>query len=322
MRTKSAIRIDIRTQHSPTVDGVNQATVSEGTVAFRDYETWYRVTGDLGAPLTPLVVAHGGPGCSHDYLLSLAALADAGRAVVHYDQLGGGRSTHLPDADPGFWTVSLFLEELDNLLVALGINDRYHLLGQSWGGMLGAEHAIRRPAGLRGLVLSNSPASMDLWASEALVLRAQMAPAVASALDRHEADGTTNDPEYLAATQAYYDEHVCRVVPNPPEVVRTFEIMSHDSTVYNTMNGPNEFFCIGTLRGWSVVDRVQAITAPTLLLSGRHDEATPATVQPFFDQIPDVRWEIFEDSSHMPFVEEPERYRAVVDDFLAAHDAD
>jgi L-proline amide hydrolase len=241
---------------------------------------------------------------------------------VHYDQLGGGRSTHLPDADPGFWTVSLFLEELDNLLVALGINDRYHLLGQSWGGMLGAEHAIRRPAGLRGLVLSNSPASMDLWASEALVLRAQMAPAVASALDRHEADGTTNDPEYLAATQAYYDEHVCRVVPNPPEVVRTFEIMSHDSTVYNTMNGPNEFFCIGTLRGWSVVDRVQAITAPTLLLSGRHDEATPATVQPFFDQIPDVRWEIFEDSSHMPFVEEPERYRAVVDDFLAAHDAD
>jgi L-proline amide hydrolase len=214
------------------------------------------------------------------------------------------------------------LDELDNLLTTLGLDARYHFLGQSWGGMLGAEHAIRQPSGLRALVLSNSPASMDLWASEALVLRSTMPAEVAEALDRHEADGSLNDPEYLAATQAYYDVHVCRVLPNPPEVVRTFEIMSHDSTVYNTMNGPNEFFCVGTLRGWSVVERVRHILAPTLLLSGRHDEATPATIQPFFDNIPDVRWEIFEDSSHMPFVEEPERFRAVVEEFLAAHDAD
>ena len=301
---------------------MSEPPVREGVISFCEYETWYRVTGDLASPLTPLVVAHGGPGCSHDYLLSLAELAQSGRAIVHYDQLGGGRSTHLPDADPGFWTVELFLEELDNLLSALGIGARYHLLGQSWGGMLAAEHAIRQPAGLRGLVLSNSPASMDLWASEALVLRAQLPTEIAEALDAHEADGSTDNPEYLAATQAYYDLHVCRVLPNPPEVVRTFEIMSHDSTVYNTMNGPNEFFCIGTLRGWSVVERVKDILAPTLLLSGRHDEATPATIQPFFDDIPDVRWEIFEESSHMPFVEEPERYRSVVDAFLADHDTD
>jgi L-proline amide hydrolase len=102
--------------------------------------------------------------------------------------------------------------------------------------------------------------------------------------------------------------------------VRAFEIMAEDSTVYNTMNGPNEFFCIGTLRDWSVVDRVDLITAPTLLLSGRYDEATPATVEPFFEGIHEVRWEIFEDSSHMPFVEEPERYRSIVEDFLASHD--
>lgn len=86
------------------------------------------------------------------------------------------------------------------------------------------------------------------------------------------------------------------------------------------MNGPNEFFCIGTLRDWSVVDKVRDINASTLLLSGRFDEATPATVHPFFERIPDVRWEIFEDSSHMPFVEEPERYRAVVEEFLASKD--
>jgi L-proline amide hydrolase len=299
---------------------MTELKVTEGVIPFHEYETWYRVTGDLSSALTPLVVVHGGPGSSHDYLLSLAEIAHSGRPVIHYDQLGGGRSTHLPNEAPEFWTVDLFLAELDNLLQFFDIADRYHLLGQSWGGMLGAEHAILRPSGLRALVLSNSPASMALWASEAKILRSEMPPEVEAALDRHEADGTTNDPEYLSATQAYYDLHVCRVVPNPPEVVRAFEIMAEDSTVYNTMNGPNEFFCIGTLSGWSVVERVHNINAPTLLLSGRHDEATPATVQPFFESIPDVRWEIFENSSHMPFVEEPEQYRAVVEEFLASFD--
>jgi L-proline amide hydrolase len=294
--------------------------VQEGTISFNEWSTWYRVTGDLNAGMTPLVVVHGGPGCTHDYLLALTAIAESGRPVVHYDQLGGGRSTHLPDRGGDFWTVQLFLDELDNLLDSLGIADDYHLLGQSWGGMLGAEHAIRQPTGLRSAILSNSPASMALWASEAKILRGQLPPDVEATLDRHEADGTTEDPEYLAASQVYYDEHVCRVVPNPPEVVRTFEFLTEDPTVYHTMNGPNEFFCIGTLRNWSVVDRVQHIVAPTLLLSGRFDEATPATVQPFFDAIPDVRWEIFEASSHMPFIEERERYLSVVEDFLVQHD--
>jgi L-proline amide hydrolase len=286
------------------------------------FTTTRRGTGSPATSLhmTPLVLVHGGPGCTHDYLLSLAALADQGRAVIHYDQLGAGNSTHLPDKGVEFWTVDLFLDELDNLLEALGVRDGYHLLGQSWGGMLGSEHALRRPEGLTSLVISNSPASMELWSQEAKKLRALLPAEVEAALDRHEAAGTTKDPEYLAATQVYYDEHVCRVVPNPPDVVRTFQLLEEDPTVYHAMNGPNEFYCIGSLRDWSVVDRVKDITAATLLCSGRFDEATPATVQPFFDAIPDVRWEIFEASSHMPFIEEPERYLDVVPSFLAEHD--
>lgn len=295
-------------------------TVTEGTVSFGEWTTWYRITGDLESAMTPLVVVHGGPGCTHDYLLALASLAESGRPVVHYDQLGAGRSTHLPDRGSDFWTVELFLDELDNLLTSLGISDGYHLLGQSWGGMLSSEHAIRSPRGLKSLILSNSPASMKLWASEAKVLRAQLPSDVEEVLDRHEREGSTNDPEYLAAAQTYYDLHVCRILPNPPEVLTTMEYMAKDSTVYNTMNGPNEFFCIGSLRNWTVVDKVSTITAPTLLLSGRHDEATPATVQPFFDNIPDARWTVFDESSHMPFVEEPDLYRETVEAFLLEHD--
>ena len=290
-----------------------------GTVAFGPYETWYRVTGDLDAGRIPLVVLHGGPGAAHNYLLQIANLASTGRPVIHYDQLGCGNSTHLPGQGGEFWTVDLFLDELTNLVAALGL-ERFHLLGQSWGGMLAAEYAVTRPAGLAALVISNSPASIDLWVAEATRLRHDLPADVRDALDLHEAAGTTQDPAYLAATQAFYDRHVCRVVPNPPEVLATEAQLNEDPTVYHTMNGPNEFYCIGTLRSWSIVDRLSLIAAPTLLISGRYDEATPATVQPFADRVENARWTIFEHSSHMPFVEEPEHYRDVVGAFLDEHD--
>jgi L-proline amide hydrolase len=300
------------------------APTAEGFVDFRERQTWYRVTGDLAATRaagrSPLVVLHGGPGATHDYTLSIARLAGTGRAVVHYDQLGAGRSTHLPDEGADFWTVQLFLDELDAVLAHLGIADRYAVLGQSWGGMLGAEHAIRRPAGLTSLVIADSPASMELWVSEADRLRADLPPEVQATLLRHEAAGTTSDPEYTRAEQVFYDRHVCRIVPNPPEVAASFAAIEADPTVYHTMNGPSEFHVIGTLRSWSVVDRVDRIAVPTLVVTGAHDEATPATVQPFVDGIPDVRWEVFADSSHMPHVEEEERYLDVVGTFLDAQD--
>jgi L-proline amide hydrolase len=297
---------------------------SESTLDFREWKTWYRITGDLPATISagkaPLVVLHGGPGATHDYTLSIAGIAEQGRAVIHYDQLGCGRSTHLPERGADFWTVQLFLDELDNLLEGLGIADNYAVLGQSWGGMLGAEHAIRQPAGLNCLVIADSPASMDLWVSEANRLREDLPRDVQNTLLRHEAAGTTDSKEYADAEAVFYSRHVCRMVPNPPEVTASFDAIAADPTVYHTMNGPSEFHVIGSLRNWSVVDEVKNIAVPTLLINGAYDEATPATVQPFADAIPDVRWETFAESSHMPHVEEEERYLSVVGAFLDEHD--
>lgn len=294
--------------------------VTEGKAPFRDYETWYRVTGDLSSGLTPLIVAHGGPGCTHDYVDSFAALAGAGRAVIHYDQIGNGRSTRLPGKGAEFWTVDLFMAELHNLIARLGLG-RYSLLGQSWGGMLGAEFAITRPRGLKALVLADSPASMPVWIEETGRLRDALPEEVKAVLSRHEAAGTTDHPDYAKATKAFNARHVCRLDPLPDAVKRTNAAMEADSHVYNLMIGPNEFHITGTLADWSVVDRVHLIEVPTLLISGAHDEATPATVQPFADGIPDVRWHVFPNSSHMPHVEEFDDCMKVVGDFLARCDA-
>jgi L-proline amide hydrolase len=289
----------------------------EGYAPFGDYRTWYRVTGDMAGGKPPLVALHGGPGCTHDYIEAYADLAAGGRAVVHYDQLGNGKSTHLRDADPGFWTVSLFLAELDNLLAHLGVAGCYDMIGQSWGGMLAAEHAVLRPPGLRRLVIANSPASMRTWVAEANRLRADLPGDVQEALSRHEADGTTDHPDYVAATRAFYDRHLCRVAWSDG-LERTFAAMMDDPTVYGTMNGPSEFHVIGTIRDWTIEDRLNAIDVPVLLISGYHDEATPLTQKPFLDHIPDVRQVVFPHSSHLPHIEERAAFMPVVEAFLDA----
>lgn len=288
----------------------------KGTVPFRGHKTWFRVTGDLASG-TPVVVAHGGPGSTHDYLLHLAGLAERGHPVVHYDQLGNGGSTHLPNQDPSFWTVDLFLDELDNLLGHLDIAGDYILFGQSWGGLLCSAHAARRPAGLRGLVIANSPASMPIWREETARLRTHLPPDVQAALTEHEQAGTTDSKEYFDATMAFYDEHVCRIKPWPRDVAATMMEIYNDPTVYTTMNGPNEFHVVGSLRDFTVESLLPDIEVPVLVLSGEYDEATPATVQPYQDLIKDVRWEILPGASHMPHVETPEAFDLVLGRFLA-----
>ncbi|MBZ9774949.1 proline iminopeptidase-family hydrolase [Mesorhizobium sp. CO1-1-8] len=292
----------------------------EGRAAFGPYETWYRVRGELGGKKAPVVILHGGPGVAHNYVDAYKLLARRDRAVIHYDQLGCGNSTLLPEKGADFWTPGLFIDELENLVDHLGIRAGFHVLGQSWGGMLGAEYAVTRPQGLKSLTIANSPASMKLWVEEANRLRADLPADVQETLTRHEQAGTTDDAAYQAATMVFYERHVCRVVPFPPEVTESFAQVVRNPTVYHLMNGPNEFHVIGTLKNWSIVERLPAIDVPTLIISGRHDEATPGTVQPYKDGIKGSRWEIFEHSSHMPHVEEQDACMRVVGDFLDHND--
>ncbi|HET8642842.1 MAG TPA: proline iminopeptidase-family hydrolase [Pseudonocardiaceae bacterium] len=287
----------------------------KGTVPFGPYRTWYRVTGEL-AGRTALVAVHGGPGSTHDYLLNLAGLTGYGVTVVHYDQLGNGGSTRLPDRPAEFWTVELFLDELDNLLRQLDIAQDYVLFGHSWGGMLAAKHACARPPGLHGLIVADAPASYPLWLAEMAVLRAALPPGVNETLLRHERAGTTDTDEYYAATRPFYERHVCRLNPWPRDYQASFYEMYNDPTVYFAMNGPSEFHVTGSLRDWSVVDCLPRIDVPTLVISGRHDEATPNVVRPYVDLIPHARWELFEDSSHVPHLEEPQRFMEQVGAFL------
>lgn len=282
--------------------------------------TWYRVVGDLKSSKTPVMVLHGGPGAGHNYCEPIAeVLAQTGRAAVLYDQIGCGNSTHLPDKPKEFWTPELFMEELVLLTEHLGISNKYNIVGQSWGGMLGMQFAIQKPKGLNALVVADSPASMEVWVSEANKLRKELPPEVEATLLKHEAAETTEDPEYITAVDVFYSRHLCRI-PQPPYVVASFEQLAADPTVYHTMNGPSEFHVIGSLKHWDIRPQLKEISAPTLLVSGQYDEATPAMVKEINGLIPGSKWELFAESSHMPHVEEPAKFKRVVAEFLDSHD--
>jgi L-proline amide hydrolase len=168
-------------------------------------------------------------------------------------------------------------------------------------------------------VVADSPASIPLWVEEANRLRRDLPPDVQEALTRHEEAGTTDSLEYQQAMRVFYDRHVCRI-PWPDCVARSFAQIEADPTVYHTMNGPSEFHCIGSLRTWDITERLHEIDVPTLLVSGRHDEATPHIMEQIHARIPGAEWKLFEESSHMPHVEEPELFLETVEAFLKTVD--
>ena len=290
----------------------------ERFIDFEGGRTWVAVVGDAALERqqgkAPLLLLHGGPGACHDYIEAIAAVAASGRRVILYDQQGCGNSDQ-PD-DAARWTVDFYVREVDAVRAALGL-DRVHILGQSWGGMLLMEYLVRQPDGVVSGTIASSPASMTMWVTETGRLRADLPAEVIEVLDRHEAAGTWDDPEYEAAVNVFYERHVCRVVPFPEPVTRTFAKIARNPQVYRTMNGPTEFHVVGTLSDWDITPRLGAVSVPVLITSGRHDEATPAQMAIVAESIPQAEWVIFEQSGHMSHAEEPDRYMAVLADFLA-----
>ena len=282
---------------------------AEGFVDYRGYRTWYRLVGDRDSGAVPLLALHGGPGSTHNYFAPLERLVGE-RPVVLYDQIGCGRSDRPQAID---WSVDVFKEEVGAVREQLGL-ERIHLLGTSWGGMLAQEHVLSGASGVVSLVLSSTLASLALWNEEQLKLRAQLPPDAIAVLDRHEAAGTYDDPEYERAMEAYNDRHFYRGPKPRPELERMAAGKATD--VYRAMQGPNEWTTTGALQGWDTRARLHEIDVPTLVVRGRYDMCTDAVAAELVDGISGAREVVLEHSSHTPVLEETERYLEVVSAFL------
>lgn len=280
---------------------------TEGYVDVGPGNVWYESAGEGPA----ILLLHGGPGASSDYLVPLMDLATDGYRVVRYDQLGSRRSDKPEDVSN--WEVPRFVEEVETVRQALGLG-RMHLVGQSWGSFLGLEYALHHQEHLKSLTLYSGAASTAQCVAGMNALRAKLPPDVIAVLDRFESTGETAHPEYVEAIEILYRRHLCRIDPYPPHLQEAMDHMA--APVYNTMWGPNEFTCTGNLMSWERRDRLGEIDVPTLILCGRHDEVVPECSETMHAGIAGSELVIFEESSHSAHFEEPERFFSVLRDFL------
>lgn len=280
----------------------------EGYVDVEGGRVWYRIVGS--GPRTPLLLLHGGPGFPSYYLDTLEALADE-RPVIFYDQLGCGRSDR--PTDESLWRTERFVTELAQIRAALDLKE-VHILGHSWGTMLGVDYMLTKPDGVRSLVLASPCLSASRWTSDARVLIKTLPEPLQATIEKHERDGTYDSPEYQEAVTEYYRRFVCRRDPWPEEFTKAID--GANMAIYGMMWGPSEFTATGTLQTYERADRLGELNLPVLFTVGRFDEATPDTVEHFRSLVPGARLEIVEDSAHLTMLDQPEAYVRAVREFL------
>ncbi len=269
-------------------------------------------TYSFGAGDDVVLCLNGGPGLPCDYLREAhSCLKTKGYRVVAFDQLGTGASDR-PD-DPSLWTIARYVEEVETVRTALGLG-KVHLLGHSWGGWLAIDYALTYPEALRTVILEDTVADMPHLVSELERLRAALGSETVAMMQRHEAEGTLDHPEYEAAITLLNYRHVCRLETWPAPVNRS--LGDWNMGPYGTMQGPNEFLYTGNLKDWNRVPDLHRITMPVLITTGQHDELTPACALRMKLHLPDAELHVFPNSAHMPFYEEPEAYYPVLLDFL------
>jgi len=292
--------------------------IQEGYINFREFKTYYRIVGNvqesLSKGLAPLVLLHGGPGSTHNYFELLDPLGDSGRAIVMYDQLGCGNS--YVEGRPELWVKETWEEELDNLLAQLNIT-KFHLLGQSWGGMLAISYLVDyKPAGAVSLILSSSLSESQLWGIEQHRQMKFMPVELQQALKQAEDANDFTQPGYLEAIDLFMERHCCNLSygDDAPECLRRKKKSGSES--YVTAWGPDELTPKGTLANWNYTSRLQEISVPALIISGTDDLCTPVIAKTMYDNLKDARWELFPDCRHMCFADNTPKYLQLMREWL------
>lgn len=278
---------------------------TEGYMPYLGYQTYYRIVGECKDGKKPLLLLHGGPGSTHNYFEVLDALAETGRAVISYDQLGCGNS--YVEGHPELWCQKTWDEELIQLRRHLGL-DEVHLLGQSWGGMLAIEYLCDyAPEGITSVILSSTLSSASLWAHEQHRMIRFLSDEDQKAIQEAEATGHFDSPAYLAANDRFMLRHCAgEVTEDSPECLRRPKKSGSEAYLYGW--GPNEYNPTGSLGNWEYTDKLDRITCPALIINGTNDLCTPLVAKTMYDRIPNAKWELFDGCRHMCFVEENKKY--------------
>ena len=294
-------------------------TVREGYMDFKGFKTYYRIAGEAAPGKKPLVLLHGGPGCTHNDMEVLDRLAEEdGRELIYYDQIGCGKSQA-----PGhkeLFNFETWIGELEALRAHLGL-DEAHLLGHSAGGMILIEYACTAdPKGVCSYVFSSTLPSSRLWGDEQHRLIKFLPQEMQDAIAEADRTGLYEGDSFAAAEEAFMDRHCGPdITDESPECVKN-NGWDTGLEAYMEAWGPNEFTPLGNMIDYDRTEELYKIETPVLLISGGNDMSTPLLNKTMYDRLPHAKWELFPNARHTIYVEENERYIEVLKAWLNAND--
>jgi proline iminopeptidase len=290
--------------------GIRVAGIRMVPVMGGRYKVW---TKRMGAGPLKVLLLHGGPGFTHQYLEAMESfLPEAGIEMYYYDQLGCGNSDRPEEVS--LWTRERYREEVEEVRVGLGLED-FVLYGQSWGGMLGIEYALKYQRHLRGLVISNMTAGIQAYLGRLESLKGLLAAGSRAELERLEAAEEYDAPEYQRIMmEELYPQTICRTKPWPEPVTRAFR--DANLAIYNEMQGKSEFVVTGNFKDWERWDRLHEIEVRTLTMGAAHDTMDPEDLRKMAALMPNAECVICPNGSHLAMWDDQAAYFAGLLGFL------
>jgi proline iminopeptidase len=282
------------------------------------HQVWVKRTGNN--PGLRVLLLHGGPGATHEYLEACDSyLPGAGIEYYYYDQLGSGFSDK-PE-DPSLWDLDRFVDEVEQVRRALGLGpDNFVLYGHSWGGILATEYALRHQEHLRAIVISNMMSSVPAYNAYAeQVLMPAMDSVALAEIKALEASGDIENPRYMELlNEQHYVHHVLRIPVEdwPDPAVRGFAHIN--PAIYVSMQGPSELgiSADASLAHWDRSADLASIDVPALVIGARHDTMDPGHMEMMASRLPQGRYLFCPDGSHMAMYDDQAVYFAGLIDFL------
>jgi proline iminopeptidase len=290
--------------------GIRTAGIRMVPVVGGKYKVW---TKRIGSGPIKVLLLHGGPGFSHEYLEAMESfLPEAGIEMYYYDQLGCNNSDH-PD-DTSLWTLPRYLNEVEEVRRGLGL-DNFVLYGHSWGGILAMEYALNYQQHLRGLVISNMTAGTQAYLKHTAAIKLQLPSQKLAQLNALEAKQDYDSPEYeKIMMEDLYPKMICRTHPWPNSVDRAF---AHaNQTIYVQMQGKSEFLVTGNLKDWERWDRLHEIKVKALTIGARYDEMDPEDMKKMATLMPNASSVICPNGSHLCMWDDQAFYFRHLLDFL------
>jgi proline iminopeptidase len=283
-----------------------------------DFKVWTKRFGSN--PRIKVLLLHGGPGATHEYFEGLETdLAAAGIEFIYYDQLGSAYSDQ--PTDTSLWTLDRFVDEVEQVRVALGLDkDNFYLLGHSWGGILAVEYALRHGDHIKGLIISSMMMSIPDYNRYAdTVLAKQMPPEVVAEVKAIEARGDYEKPRYTELLiPHFYHKHVCRLDEWPDAVNRALGKINRQ--IYVLMQGPSEFGARGLLENWDRKADLPRLAMPTLVVGATHDTMDPEHMRWVSTQVQHGSFLLCPNGSHLAMWDDQKTYLPGLIKFLRAID--